>query len=66
MFARKGFYADPRSVSRIEDCYFYHSMDIPGFGRVEGDWDLTAAARVSAGRCWRDLLVPNDETNGNI
>jgi O-methyltransferase len=42
MFTSNGLYADPRRVSRIEDCSFYHSMDIPGFGRVEGEWDLTA------------------------
>lgn len=24
----------------VDDCYFYHSMDIPGIGPVRGDWDL--------------------------
>jgi 2-polyprenyl-3-methyl-5-hydroxy-6-metoxy-1,4-benzoquinol methylase len=32
-------YATPRAVS-IEDCEFYHVMDLPGFGRVGGQWDL--------------------------
>jgi O-methyltransferase len=32
-------YATPRLVS-IEDCEFYHVMDLPGFGRVGGLWDL--------------------------
>ena len=33
-------YAEPRSVTDLEDCYFYHSMEIPGYGLVEGPWDL--------------------------
>lgn len=33
-------YAQPKSVEDIADCYFYHSMDIPGHGEVTGEWDL--------------------------
>lgn len=33
-------YAEPRSITALEDCYFYHTMDIPGHGVVEGEWDL--------------------------
>lgn len=33
-------YAEPRTVTDLEDCYFYHSMEIPGYGLVEGPWDL--------------------------
>ncbi len=33
-------WAPPRDVTDIEDCYFYHTMDIPGQGAVEGEWDL--------------------------
>jgi hypothetical protein len=33
-------YAQPREVSSLADCYFYHTMDIPGFGVVPGEWDL--------------------------
>ena len=25
---------------RAEDCYFYHTCEIPGFGLVTGEWDL--------------------------
>ena len=25
---------------KIEDCYFYHTMDIPKHGTVIGEWDL--------------------------
>ena len=24
----------------IEDCYFYHTTDIPNYGTVDGEWDL--------------------------
>lgn len=33
-------YAVPRLVEAIEDCHFYHAMDIPGHGFVPGAWDL--------------------------
>jgi hypothetical protein len=33
-------WAQPRDVASLDDCYFYHSMDIPGHGTVRGDWDL--------------------------
>ena len=33
-------FAPPRHVSDIADCYFYHTMDLPGHGRVGGEWDL--------------------------
>lgn len=32
--------AMPRTVSDLGDCYFYHSMHIPGHGFVAGEWDL--------------------------
>src|ERR1700690_3177235 len=33
-------YANPRSISNLEDCYFYHTMLLPDIGRVQGNWDL--------------------------
>jgi SAM-dependent methyltransferase len=38
--ADTGPYAEPLVVDSAEDCYFYHVMDIPGYGTVGGDWDL--------------------------
>ena len=36
--------AQPRQVARYAenpaDCFFYHTMDLPGFGEVRGHWDL--------------------------
>jgi SAM-dependent methyltransferase len=33
-------YAPHRTVTNLDECYFYHTMDIPGHGVVEGEWDL--------------------------
>lgn len=30
----------PRYVDSLSDCFFYHTMDLPGFGEVKGHWDL--------------------------
>ncbi|MBM3533951.1 MAG: class I SAM-dependent methyltransferase [Alphaproteobacteria bacterium] len=35
-------FAEPQIVHSLADCYFYHSMDIPGYGEVRGEWDLRA------------------------
>src|ERR1700704_2245126 len=32
--------AEPRYVDRLEDCFFYHTIDLPGFGLVSAHWDL--------------------------
>lgn len=33
-------FAIPRTVENLEDCLFYHVMEIPGVGVVDGRWDL--------------------------
>jgi hypothetical protein len=33
-------YATPRTVTDLAECWFYHTMDIPGYGVVQGHWDL--------------------------
>lgn len=33
-------FAKPKKVKSLKDCYFYHTMDLPGYGVVKGDWDL--------------------------
>jgi SAM-dependent methyltransferase len=33
-------FASPRHITTTEDCYFYHTLDIPGHGTVGGAWDL--------------------------
>ena len=32
--------AAPRYVDKLSDCFFYHTMDLPGFGLARGHWDL--------------------------
>jgi SAM-dependent methyltransferase len=34
--------AKPKIIKNIEDCYFYHTTDIPGYGLIKGEWDLQA------------------------
>jgi len=42
-------YAEPRLVTDLAQCAFYHTMDIPGFGHVEGYWDLRGRERQYLG-----------------
>ena len=42
-------YAPPRQVRGLEECSFYHTMDIPGFGRVDGQWDLRGRESIYLG-----------------
>jgi SAM-dependent methyltransferase len=32
--------AKPRHIHNLSDCFFYHTMELPGFGEVRGQWDL--------------------------
>src|SRR5260370_38843106 len=36
----ENLFAEARLVTNLEDCLFYHTMDIPGYGTVPGFWDL--------------------------
>ena len=40
MTANSALLAPPRFVDRLDDCFFYHAMDLPGFGLVRAHWDL--------------------------
>ncbi len=33
-------YAAPTYVEDVADCWFYHTIDLPGLGTVAADWDL--------------------------
>lgn len=33
-------FAAPRRVESLEECFFYHTIELPGFGLVHGQWDL--------------------------
>lgn len=32
--------ANPRFVERLDQCFFYHTMELPEFGVIHGHWDL--------------------------
>ena len=32
--------AEPRHVDNLDECYFYHTTDLPGLGLQKGHWDL--------------------------
>jgi SAM-dependent methyltransferase len=50
MHATPAHYAEPpSSPPALEDCYFYHCMDIPGHGTVPGEWDLRGRAHEYLG-----------------
>jgi SAM-dependent methyltransferase len=42
-------YAQPRVITDLEDCFFYHTMEIPGYGHVEGVADLRGRERKYLG-----------------
>jgi hypothetical protein len=42
-------YATPRIVTDLRDCYFYHTIDLPGYGLINGEWDLRAGIRAYLG-----------------
>jgi hypothetical protein len=43
-------YSEPRNVSDLKDCYFYHTMDLPDIGRIQGNWDLRPNLKDYLGR----------------
>jgi hypothetical protein len=34
----------PKPVANLEDCYFYHAIELPGYGVIDGDWDFRETA----------------------
>ena len=42
-------YSEPRNVSDQQECYFYHTMNLPGIGKIEGNWDLGPKLREYLG-----------------
>ena len=43
-------FSPPREVTDIADCYFYHVMNLPGYGEVGGEWDLRGGEESYLGR----------------
>ncbi|OGD85873.1 hypothetical protein A2Z23_00920 [Candidatus Curtissbacteria bacterium RBG_16_39_7] len=46
---KNSFWATPRKVTDLKYCNFYHTMDIPGYGCVKGQWDLRRGIRKYLG-----------------
>jgi len=42
-------YAEPVEATRPEECFFYHSMELPSFGEIKGNWDLREVAHAYLG-----------------
>jgi len=42
-------WAEPRLGLSLDDCYFYHTMDLPGHGLVEGLFDLRGGEKEFLG-----------------
>jgi hypothetical protein len=42
-------YAPPRTVTDITDCHFYHTIDLPSYGEIRGEWDLRAGVDAYLG-----------------
>ena len=42
-------WAVPKKITSLKECFFYHKMDIPGYGTVEGDWDLRSREKTYLG-----------------
>jgi hypothetical protein len=40
MIREPSVYAEPKIVTDLSDCLFYHTVDLPGYGTVDGEWDL--------------------------
>jgi SAM-dependent methyltransferase len=44
-------FATPQKVEDIADCYFYHTVELPGHGVIEGrDWDLRGGVDAYLGK----------------
>jgi SAM-dependent methyltransferase len=44
-----GIYAEARQVGELRACYFYQSVELPGLGLVQGEWDLRAGVEAYLG-----------------
>ncbi len=43
-------YAPAQRVAHVEDCHFYHTMEVPGEGTVFGEFDLRGGVENYLGR----------------
>ncbi len=43
-------FAVPLKVEDVADCHFYHTMEVPGHGLMNGEWDLRGGVDDYLGR----------------
>ena len=48
---KREIYATPRLVTDITQCYFYHTVDLPEIGTIQGNWDLRGNLSEYLGNC---------------
>lgn len=46
---KREIFAAPRQIADLRD-YYFHEMDIPGYGHFEGEWDLRGKEQYYLGR----------------
>lgn len=49
MTKKHNLYAEPRVVTELKDCYFYHTVELPGHGLIKGSWDLRGSVDTYLG-----------------
>ena len=49
MATESKFYAEPKKVTSLDECNFYHSVELPEHGLIEGFWDLRGREEVFLG-----------------
>jgi O-methyltransferase len=42
-------YVPPRQIASLEECLYYHTIDLPEVGQVRGAWDLRGGERAYLG-----------------
>src|SRR5208282_3852567 len=50
LMMKREIFAPPCQITDLRDCYFYHEMDLPEYGHVEGEWDLRGKEQDYLGR----------------
>ncbi len=43
-------YVTPKKVESLEECYFYHTLEVPGHGVIKGDVDLRSGVEDYLGK----------------
>ncbi len=43
-------FAEPLKVGDVADCYFYHTIELPGHGVINGEWDLRTGVHDYLGK----------------